>query len=230
LNDSTGFQPAVSILEESPVKNQIAGYASINYRLSPHPSHPTHPSSPGDPSRNAKQDDHIRDVSAALAYLDRRYSINNRYLVAGHSCGAFLAFQLQQESFGLKVPQPLCIIGIAGIYHIPAMLEAHQGVSAYVQFVEAAFGNDPSSWQTVSPAVAPPTAWQNAKLIAIAHSDDDELVEPNQADIMINHVRGFVDPKTVVTLVSVEGLHHDVWKKGDGLAKIILECLNLLNA
>ncbi|KAI7696864.1 hypothetical protein KC353_g17306, partial [Hortaea werneckii] len=64
--DSTSFTKAQNLLLQSRETDQIAGFASINYRLSPYPSHPQSPSDPSDPARNAHHPDHLNDILDAL--------------------------------------------------------------------------------------------------------------------------------------------------------------------
>lgn len=95
LVDATSFKPTVDILSAS--ESGVVGFASINYRLSRYPNHGTKPSSPEDPSRNAEHPDHLNDVTRALIFLEKIYGISGRYLLAGHSCGATLAFQVRRH-------------------------------------------------------------------------------------------------------------------------------------
>ncbi|RMY50255.1 hypothetical protein D0864_14589 [Hortaea werneckii] len=91
--DSTSFLPTQTLLSQSRAIDQIAGFASINYRLSPYPSHPRIPSHPADPARTAHHPDHLSDILAALRHLQDAFGFGTRYLLVGHSCGATLAFQ-----------------------------------------------------------------------------------------------------------------------------------------
>ncbi|KAK5458359.1 Kynurenine formamidase [Exophiala xenobiotica] len=73
--------------------DDISGYASINYRLSPHPQKsPQNPrTTPAYELRNAKWPDHLHDVLAAIAHLQQKYAFGERYLLVGHSVGATMA-------------------------------------------------------------------------------------------------------------------------------------------
>ncbi|KAL2397051.1 hypothetical protein ABEF95_002223 [Exophiala dermatitidis] len=75
------------------IRPYIAGYASINYRLSPH-----HQKAPQDPTktpkyelRDARWPDHIHDVVQAIAHLQQKYGFGENYLLVGHSVGATMA-------------------------------------------------------------------------------------------------------------------------------------------
>lgn len=161
----------------------IAGFASISYRLSPHPNHPQKQSrTPPEEYRAAKHPDHIRDVEAALAFLQNTFGFGSRYILAGHSCGATLAFQVVMGAVGShpedtfhggadntgagaettsassgplppSLPaSPTAIVGVAGIYDLRRLCYDHREISAYREIIEGAFGADEMLWDTVSPA------------------------------------------------------------------------------
>lgn len=161
----------------------IAGFASISYRLSPHPDHPQKQAATApEEYRFAKHPDHIRDVEAALAFLQNTYGFGARYILVGHSCGATLAFQAvmgavanhREQAFAKGVgdlgsgaetvstssgplpprllAQPTAIVGVAGIYDIRRLLDTHREIPAYRDFIKGAFGTDELVWDGVSPA------------------------------------------------------------------------------
>ncbi|EHY53845.1 Kynurenine formamidase [Exophiala dermatitidis] len=79
--------------DDEDIRPYIAGYASINYRLSPH-----HQKAPQDPTktpkyelRDARWPDHIHDVVQAIAHLQQKYGFGENYLLVGHSVGATMA-------------------------------------------------------------------------------------------------------------------------------------------
>src|SRR5205814_2005033 len=77
----------------------IAGFASIDYRLSPHPEFPQdRATTPASQYRGARHPDHLDDVRSALLYLQRRYGFGDKYVLVGHSAGGALAFQLLATS------------------------------------------------------------------------------------------------------------------------------------
>ncbi|CAI7610414.1 unnamed protein product [Penicillium glandicola] len=178
---SAAFNATESILRGSGLP--IAGFASISYRLSAHPNHPQDPgnTAPKD-FQDAKHPDHIRDVESALALLQNTYDFGTRYILAGHSCGATLAFQTVMGAVSghreeaststtyspdnstaiisgspgpLPLPltaQPTAIVGVAGIYDLRRLRDTHADISAYQEFIEGAFGADEMLWDGVSPA------------------------------------------------------------------------------
>jgi len=103
------FYPAIEKILASPEVDAaaIAGFASLNYRLSPYIESPdgasavsAHDHEIEDPVRalNAKHPDHIKDVWLALDYLQHEFRMGGRYILIGHSAGATLALQLLMGS------------------------------------------------------------------------------------------------------------------------------------
>ncbi|RMY64860.1 hypothetical protein D0862_15306 [Hortaea werneckii] len=211
--DSTSFLPTQSLLLQSREIDQIAGFASINYRLSPYPSHPHSPSDPTDPARNAHHPDHLNDILAALRHLQDTFSFGRHYLLVGHSCGATLAFQaamMQQQHQPQQqrrnsssppspplpppTPPPLALLAVEGLYDLPALISYHSDSPIYYHLITNAFGPDPEDWARASPTTLSSTSTSNPvtssasavwpTLVVLAHSRQDELVEWQQVDLM----------------------------------------------
>lgn len=229
--DSQSFLPAVSELWKSSIKDSLAGFASINYRLSPYPSHPDKPSSPGDLSRNVHHPCHLQDVGHALLHLEKKYQIANRYLLVGHSAGATIAFELHNWYFPHKsLPLPAAVLGVAGIYHFEAFVEAHKEISVYKQFMENAFP-DISHWKRASPCTSelPGEAiWEQIRTVIISHSDQDELIEEGQAKLMLERARKLPASKEKVHFLEARGNHDEIWGSGVILAGVIIESLKVV--
>jgi kynurenine formamidase len=238
LTDQRAFRPIATALLSSPSLSKIAGMASINYRLSPYPSHPTHPSSPDDPNRNAKHPDHLNDVMSALAFLNAKYTIGSNYLLLGHSCGATLTFQVdcrRWQPVGDKIlsfRQPLGMLGLSGIYDLNAMVAYHDPtMSEYRNFTTGAYGADEEEWKLVSPTdVRGLSAWMAAKVVGLAHSEDDGLVEMEQVELMqaaMKKVDGsaFRGPGAETErkdlFVALQGWHDSIW--GEAKATPVIE-------
>ena len=99
LVTSSSFHRTLNLLTSSPrysgFRASIAGYVSVNYRLSPHPDHPQDPGNTVEYElRNAKHPDHIHDVLTAISVLQRKFGFGQQYLLVGHGIGATLAFQV----------------------------------------------------------------------------------------------------------------------------------------
>jgi hypothetical protein len=107
-------------------------FASLNYRLSAHPSYPQ-PSPQPQPQpplptssdqetgakaptpetkyRNAKHPDHIQDITSGIHLLQQKYGFTENYILVGHSAGATLAFQAVMADL-LLIPPPPPQLGI----------------------------------------------------------------------------------------------------------------------
>ncbi|KAJ5880779.1 uncharacterized protein N7473_011832 [Penicillium subrubescens] len=262
------IEPTQSNLQASP-ELPITGLASIEYRLSAHPNHPQDKATtPPEQYRNAKHPDHIRDVEAALAFLQNTYNFGQRYILVGHSCGATLAFQAvmgavaghreqlfngsadesdQETEPVTSSPEPLpprlsahptAIVGVAGIYDLRQIVETHRDISEYRRFVEGAFGADELLWDAVSPAQMVGSrgvegGWKTGRLVVLAHSKDDELVDQGQLETMREALRAWEDRKAQVSkqeltsndrrvqVLSLTGEHDEAWSKGEELARAV---------
>ncbi|KAJ5893930.1 hypothetical protein N7495_005621 [Penicillium taxi] len=266
---SAAFDAAESILTSNSPSLPISGYASISYRLSAHPNHPQdETSTPPEDFRSAKHPDHIRDVEAALAFLQNTYGFGARYILVGHSCGATLAFQAvmgavaghREQSFiggamdtgaGAKMvstssgplpprlsAHPTAIVGVAGIYDLRRLVDTHRDISAYREFVEGAFGVDQMLWDTVSPAQMMGSrgvegGWKSGRLVILAHSKEDGLVDEGQMDAMRTALKGWESTKADfvsqdlpgrdrrVRELEISDKHDNHWVIGEGLARAI---------
>lgn len=206
---AASFHRALASLVSNPLylhlRNLIAGYASINYRLSPHPDHPQNPEkTPDYEMHRAKHPDHINDVIAAIAELQKKYGFGSNYLLAGHSVGATLAFQValcQQSSWrppstsssssmSPSIDPPSGILGLNGIYSFPTL---HTSFPSYVNMTSGALGSDATVHAAVSPAnyaastyasTWNPTHGRN-RIIILAASPQDALVDHKQGEVML---------------------------------------------
>ena len=178
LVDSSSFLPTIQKIHSNGPLENVAGYASINYTLSPHPKHPTHPSDGTDPSRNGKHGAHMHDVQCGIEFLQKLYGFGSNYILLGHSCGATLAFQ--QVMFSKTLPEiqkPKCIVGLNGIYDLPNLIKdagpKHGHLAPlYEQFTRSAFGDDERSWYVVSPVSMTDWAslWVEGELAVLVQS------------------------------------------------------------
>lgn len=236
--DASSFHNAQKLLLKSQEVEHIAGFASINYRLSPYPSHPRDPSNPSDPARNAKHPDHINDVLSALLYLQENYHFEDRYILVGHSCGATLAIQVAMKRYWgsqyestlaleLNVVPPIAVLGVEGLYDLRALVKYHSDESVYRAFVSNAFGPNEDTWMSVSPASSSDfeDSWQDGKLVVLAHSREDELVEWEQVDLMHKALKcqdwDEVGGDRRLKLVELSGKHDQVWQEGHELARAV---------
>jgi kynurenine formamidase len=254
---STGIEPTLTHLASpahaAPLAH-IAGIASLNYTLSPYPSHATHPSDPADPGRNATHPQHIRDVARAVRFLQHEYGVR-RWIAAGHSCGATLLLQLaagiglDDVNANADPPRPAtgpeALVLTAGIYNVPLLLANHappacpaEIAAIYADIVAGAFGADSAAYRAVSPVAGKygPAAWPEGRLVVLAHSYEDELVERAQRDVMCvvldregwaivmeeGDDEGVLGKRgRVLEVRDLKGAHDFVWRDGEQLARLL---------
>jgi kynurenine formamidase len=231
--------------------DQIAGYASLNYRLSPHADFPQDRRRTADyEMRTARHPDHIKDVLSALRDLQRRHGFGGRYLLLGHGVGATMALQVAMgRQWGVGGPAgdeddikpPIAIIGIDGIYDIPLLRNQHIELHRYQTMIEGAFGNDETMWSKASPALWGNyrTTWPGARGLMLVHSREDELVDWSQVEAMERcwsegqgqekegYGKGEGGGKLGLELVirEIRGRHAEIWEKGHGMAGCIAEAI-----
>ena len=249
--DRKSFKTALDMLLEDDQPHNIAGFVSVDYRLSPYPSHPSMPSSPSDDSRNSQHPEHLDDVLSALLFLgtkagtdvqletgeivrlpDTSSIMEGRYILCGHSCGATLAMQATALLSGGRrgTRPPVALLGMEGIYDLNALVATHSH-PAYREFITGAFGEDEETWITASQLCCELQKWQgNALLI---HSINDELVDMQQTDSAVEKlvIQGFTRTTAATSSVRNDGrrvlkividcMHDEVWEKGTELAKAI---------
>jgi acetyl esterase/lipase len=226
---STSVQPSIRTLEsENPtfLSENIAGIASLNYRLSGPPGVQDPASTPPNELQRAKWPDHLDDVLEGLRDLDRRYNVANRYVISGHSVGAQIAFiaalqTLQDDS----VPKPVAILGISGIYDYPQIHSTHP---SYITMTKNAM--DPKFYEPASPARHPASAYGELglKAVVLAHSHDDGLVTWDQVetmDALLQTVPSLAGKTQVVTL---KGVHDSIWEGGVQLAMAFVAIIDML--
>jgi acetyl esterase/lipase len=202
----------------------IAGFISIDYRLSPHPDFP-------EENANAKHPDHLEDVWSALNYLQGKYELSDNYILIGHSVGATLAFQVLMGDDVLashpEAPLPTAIIGVSGIYDIGGLNDRFNG--QYAGFIQGALGEDTSVWEKASPAKFASSfkdKWANGKFVMLAWSSEDSLIDEPEIDNM-------------ATLLTKQGLklevnkdlrgeHDFLWQDGSQIARMVITTLHHL--
>jgi acetyl esterase/lipase len=238
---SADLLPAMHLLLNDPAysstRENIAGFASINYGLSSSPD-----SSNTDASRNIKHPGHINDVLKALNFLSQNCGVGRSpgfdWLLVGHSCGATLAFQaafsINASSGGESIRAPRAIVGIEGLYDLPALVQYHAEEPFYRQFIADAFGEDESVWKAESPATPGERldgVWGASDLVLLAHSREDELVEWEQVDAMRNAMethRPKGEVQADVQVLELSGTHDEVWEEGKGVANAIQAAMERL--
>jgi len=223
----------------------IAGIVSLNYGLSLYP--PDDDSQ--DPSLRLVHPKHISDVVVALGYFQNKYNVGAKdengnaighdYIIVGHSAGATLAFQswVQRCDCATYRP-PKAIVGLAGIYDLPAVVRNHSEIPFYRKMITGAFGPDESTWVMASPVSDNyDEQWEAGGLdiAVLAASEDDDLIETEQWRKMkaLLEVQGWkmvdVDGEPVkkdgrqreLVVLPLKGRHDEIWEKGDELRRSI---------
>ncbi|KAI0996599.1 hypothetical protein K3495_g11584 [Podosphaera aphanis] len=225
----SSFLPTINSLLSNRLISRIKCLASISYRLSSHPEFPQGPFTPANKVRNAKHPDHIIDITLALSFLQKKYNFRNRYILVGHSCGATLAFQIikSQDFCNIEFAKPSAIIGVAGIYNLRGLRDRNNH-PAYQSFLSGAFSNDEKVWNFVSPAkfVDIEKLWPEGKLIVLASSTGDNLVEPAQIDDMEKTLIACREIRLEVSRNILACSHDEIWQTGK-LADIINKALEI---
>ena len=203
--------------------------ASINYRLSPHPSHPhLHE------QNTAKHPDHLDDVLAALRHLCVKYGMTD-YVLIGHSAGATLSFQCLHElrqrrkgkaavsgggdgggGGGGALREPRMVVGVEGIYDLASLVDEYP---QYQGFVEGAFGEEAAAaavdgrgvWESASPRKFGVSGYKG--MVVLAQSDEDTLLSWRQTEEMKEAVERDLGVGGGLRVVKVVGQHHDVVEK-----------------
>lgn len=228
---STSFLPALSQLVSSSVAGDaVAGYASVNYRLSKNERFPQDPNTtPKYELRDATWPEPLQDVRAAIVQLQRRYSFI-KYLLVGHSVGATMALLLStlgnnsQTGGSHEIVPPTAFLGVCGIYDFDAL---HRSFPSYVELTRNAIPNAQDQ-QTASPARHAASEF-GVKAVVLAHSRDDGLVDWKQVEIMRDvFAETANDDKSAavsVRVVEIHGKHNKIWEEGTELARAIREAL-----
>lgn len=134
--------------------------------------------------------------------------------------------------------QPTAIVGVAGIYDLRQIVETHRDIPEYHKFVEGAFGTDELLWDAVSPAQMVGSrgvegGWKTGRLVVLAHSKDDGLVDLGQLETMRGALRAWEGRKAKVSkqeltsndrrveVLPISGEHDEAWIKGEELARAV---------
>ncbi|KHO01788.1 uncharacterized protein MAM_00789 [Metarhizium album ARSEF 1941] len=230
------LSPALFASREAPV-----AFASISYSLSAYPQHSTHPSSPSDPSRNATHPRHLLDVLTAISHLQRTAGFGSNYILAGHSCGATLAFQavVNPARWGTDMDRatieaPQTVLGLNGLYDMPKMVtDPGHGYSQYRelyrQFTSSAFGPDEHVWRAISPVYMENWAeeWPEGRHVFVVQSRGDTLVPFSQAEALEASLLKSGGRRLRVQLLEGRGDHYDIVKQGKFFAEILTRSIDV---
>lgn len=156
---------------------------------------------------------------------------------------------------GTERAGPEALVLTAGIYNIPLFLRNHSPPACpddiaqiYTDIVAGAFGaSDINSYRAVSPVSGSYNTkrWMNGRLIVLAHSYEDELVERAQRDVMCVALDregwsivmedgdeegniGAGEERRVLEVRDIKGDHDFVWQDGEQSARLIAEVVQRL--
>ncbi|KAI6249115.1 Kynurenine formamidase [Erysiphe necator] len=221
------FDHSVEIMLSSRWIHKIKGFASISYRLSPHPDHEQSPQTPKSFLHEARHPDHINDVIMGLIYLQQNFAVGNQYVLVGHSCGATIAFQSLMSQFNRKeFMKPKIIVGLAGIYNLRGLRDRNPN-AGYEGFISAAFGKDEAVWDLVSPVniKIAENQWPEGKLAVLVSSTLDEVIEPQQIDEFEKTMKGYSNVRVQAWRRILHCAHDDIWKL-TGLVEVLEKVLD----
>ncbi|KAI1814691.1 alpha/beta-hydrolase [Poronia punctata] len=245
------FEPSINHICSSQFDrwDDIAGFASIDYRLSAHPQFPQDPkTTPPYEYRGARHPDHLDDVRSALVLLQQKYNFTSNYVLVGHSAGGSLAFQLaatspmSSESVQPDPVLPAAIVSLEGLYDFPGINERFKG--AYAPFFEAAFGGA-AEWYAASPIKYHESyarKWPEGNLIILAYSRSDTLLDGDEVDNMAERLvevdrfaeirvgsdEGPSDKRLnrLVVHRDLRGDHDEIWQDGEEVARMVSVALH----
>ncbi|GKT46101.1 kynurenine formamidase [Colletotrichum spaethianum] len=228
--NSTGVNAAIASLEANSsdiVANQVAGIASLNYRLSALPGVQPN-NTPSNELQNARWPDHLNDAVAALKDLNKHYPIDGNYVLSGHSVGAQISYLAALETLqDPSVPKPAVVLGISGIYDYPQL---HITNPSYDYLVLNAMREDQLVEASPSEVGAEKYAALGPKAFILAHSRDDGLVPWDQAETMEATLGSLPELEEKTHFIELQGTHNDIWRNGMALATAFTETLALLKA
>lgn len=231
LTESTDTAESTDESDKTPsIADSITGYASINYRLSPHPAYPQdHSRTPDYELRTAQWPEHLSDVTAALKHLQTQYGFGSNYVLAGHSVGATLAFLLTLNCAEHDILPPRALVGMSGIYDFP---QIHETNPEYLGMTANAM--DARYFSEASPAchnlAEYASKWKldGPRKVLLAHSKDDGLVEWGQVTRMQNVLASGSKQNIQTSLLELFGEHNDIWVEGKECARAIREAVESL--
>lgn len=175
-------------------------------------------------------------MRAGLVYLQRTYGFSSNYILVGHSAGAALAFQLLAPPKEAQSPAPAlpaALVPFGGLYDFVAVDARHGGT--YGVFFRGAFGAGAGRWDAAAPVKFSGNyaeTWDRGvvRVVVLGSSPEDTLVDSPEAEEMARRLRdvdGFVEggegegEKRLVVVGDLKGDHDEVWREGEGVARMV---------
>lgn len=200
------------------LSSRVAGYATLNYRLSKHPEYPQDSETTDFQLRNASWPQHLDDVMQGLSQLQNTYGFGTNYILAGHSVGAQLALLTALKASKHGIVAPKVIVGKSGVYDFPLLHQVYPDYKA-LTFNAMREGEELDT----SPALYAAEEYEKAGVqkVVLAHSRDDGLVGWDQVERMQEVLRESQAGKGYVTVVELYGAHNNIWEDGKESARAI---------
>lgn len=155
-----------------------------------------------------KHPDHLLDIGQAIEYLYKTpnpsYNHEKIYLI-GHSAGGHIATSLILDTCLPYHNYLAGIISISGIHDIPLLVKTFP---SYLDFIQQAFGLD--NHYEASP-VSKQSSQLKGKPIIIAQSLQDTLINTEQANVMVQHLKAMGANVTLNTTIT--GDHYEIMNK-----------------
>ncbi|KAI9815906.1 MAG: hypothetical protein M1832_005217 [Thelocarpon impressellum] len=136
--------------------------------------------------------------------------------------------------------KPVGVVGVEGIYDLVGLRDRHADESVYEEIVVNAFGPDERVWEAASPTgwlrgkhiAGLAEAWPEGRLLLVAHSPEDELVEKEQATglLQVLGLEGNASQQRRDEILWINGKHDQVWEEGVELTRAISRAIELLHA
>ncbi|OLN96747.1 Kynurenine formamidase 1 [Colletotrichum chlorophyti] len=228
--NSTGIDAAIASLEANSsgvLASQVAGIASLNYRLSALPGVQPN-NTPTNELQNARWPDHLNDAIAALKDLNQNYPIDGKYIISGHSVGAQISFFAALKTLeDASIPKPAAVLGVSGIYDYPQLHITHPD---YDYLVLNAMREDQLIEASPAKVDAENYAALDLEAFVVAHSRDDGFVPWDQVESIEATLDSLPDLGTKTHVVELQGAHNEIWRGGAALAKAFTETLAILKA
>lgn len=134
---------------------------------------------------------------------------------------------------------PIAVLGLEGIYDIPELIAYHKTrpyYEIYDAFTHSAFGprmqplvgSEVDVWSAASPITGLYLdTWRNGRLVVLAHSHEDELVEWEQMELIKKAVekQGWGTAERKLSILELHGKHDQVVDEGVEVARAVVETI-----
>ena len=143
--------------------------------------------------------------------------------------GSWSSTEEDRENGG-DLQMPMGVVGAEGIYDLRLLRDTHLNYPVYQEFIEGAFGKEgDSDWAKASPTQGRYARdWTNGRVVVLAHSKEDELVDREQVEAMRETLGKEAREMRRDVVLELKGNHDEVWEKGIELARAIEVAVKML--